>query len=89
MIIKKLWDFISKRPQILKFHIFERYIDFYFKSNFVFVFELIEPRGYCNIWTDFLCLLPFQSKVNQKGPTNTEFLNLSILILHPILNLHI
>ena len=91
MIIKKLWDFISKRPQILKFHIFEMYIDFYFKSNFdaVFVFELIEPRGYCNIWTDFLCLLPFQSKVNQKGPTNTEFLNLSILILHPILNLHI
>jgi hypothetical protein len=48
MIIKKLGDFISKRPQILKFHIFERYIDFYFKSNFdaVFVFELIEPRGY-------------------------------------------
>jgi hypothetical protein len=72
MIIKKLWDFISKRPQILKFHIFERYIDFYFKSNFdaVFVFELIEPRGYCNIWTDFLCLLPFQSKVNRKGPTS-------------------
>ena len=91
MIIKKLGDFISKRPQILKFHIFERYIDFYFKSNFdaLFVFELIEPRGYCDMWTDFLCLLPFQSKVNQKGPTHAEFLNLSILILHPILNLHI
>ena len=33
-----------------------------------FFFELIEPRGYRNMWTDFLCLLPLQSKVNIKGP---------------------
>jgi hypothetical protein len=53
--------FISKGVQILKFCIFERYIDFYFSSNFdVFFFffaHWIILNAYSSMSTEFLYLL--------------------------------
>jgi len=60
---KKISYFISKRgpkgAEILKFCIFDRYIEFLYFIQLIV--ELIVLRAFGNMLTDFLYLLQFQS----------------------------
>ena len=87
---QEILGFYLKKTLILKFCIFEKYIDFYFKFNFDAVFFLwIDWTERLSYYVDeFHLSYRYRVKSTEKGQ-QAEFLNLNIFILHPILNMHI